>query len=149
MSKARPSTTSASSPRAAALAALGSRPDGLTAAEAAERQARLGKNTITAEKRRSVVLVFLSEFTSLMAWLLWFGGLVAFFAGQPELGIAIWAVNIINGIFSFWQEYRAERATAELKKMLAAHARVERGRVRAADPLRGPRARRHHDPRRG
>ena len=110
----------------AALAALGSRPGGLTAAEAAERQARLGKNTITAEKRRSVILVFLSEFTSLMAWLLWLGGLVAFFAGQPELGIAIWAVNIINGIFSFWQEYRAERATAELKKMLAAHARVER-----------------------
>jgi len=110
----------------AALAALGSRPDGLTAAEAVQRQARFGKNSITAEKQKSVVLVFLAEFTSLMAWLLWFGGLVAFFAGQPELGIAIWAVNVINGIFSFWQEYRAERATAELKKMLASHARVAR-----------------------
>ncbi len=102
-----------------ALDALDSRPEGLTAAEAAERQARYGKNTITAERKTPIVLVFLAEFVSLMAWLLWFGGLVAFFAGQPQLGLAIWAVNVINGVFSFWQEYRAERATAELKKMLS------------------------------
>ncbi|MGB2978492.1 MAG: cation-transporting P-type ATPase [Propionicimonas sp.] len=110
----------------AALRLLGTRREGLTAAEATIRQARYGKNTITSEPKVPVVLVFLSEFTSLMAWLLWFGGLVAFFAGEPELGVAIWTVNVINGIFSFWQEYRAERATAELKKMLASHARVSR-----------------------
>ena len=107
-----------------ALGALASRPEGLTAAEAAERQARFGRNTITAERKRPVILVFLSEFVSLMALLLWVGGLVAFFVGQPQLGVAIWAVNVINGVFSFWQEYRAERATAELKKMLSAIARV-------------------------
>ena len=109
-----------------ALAALASRPEGLTTAEAVERQARYGRNTITAERRTPVIVEFLSQFVSLMAWLLWFGGLVAFFAGLPELGIAIWAVNVINGVFSFWQEYRAERATAELKKMLATFARVVR-----------------------
>lgn len=111
---------------AEALDALASRQEGLTAAEAAERQDRYGKNTITAERKKPIVLVFLAEFASLMAWLLWFGGLVAFFAGQPQLGVAIWAVNVINGVFSFWQEYRAERATAELKKMLASFARVAR-----------------------
>ncbi len=109
-----------------ALDALASRPAGLTAAEAAERQARYGKNTITAEREKPIILVFLAEFVSVMAWLLWFGGLVAFFAGQPQLGVAIWAVNVINGVFSFWQEYRAERATAELKRMLSSYARVAR-----------------------
>jgi P-type Ca2+ transporter type 2C len=109
-----------------ALAALASRPEGLSTAEAVERQARYGPNTITVERRTPVIVEFLGQFVSLMAWLLWFGGLVAFFAGQPELGVAIWAVNVINGVFSFWQEYRAERATAELKKMLATYARVVR-----------------------
>ncbi len=112
-----------------ALRVLESRSEGLSASEVAERQGRFGRNTISAEAQRPVILVFLSEFTSLMAWLLWFGGLIAFFARQPALGVAIWAVNVINGIFSFWQEYRAERATAELKKMLAAHARVARDRA--------------------
>ena len=109
-----------------ALDALASRPEGLSTAEAAERQARDGKNTITAERKKPILLVFLGEFTSLMACLLWAGGLIAVFAGQPQLGVAIWAVNVINGVFSFWQEYRAERATAELKKMLASLARVAR-----------------------
>jgi magnesium-transporting ATPase (P-type) len=31
--------------------------------------------------------------------------------------VAIWAVNLINGLFSFWQEYRAERAAAALRAL--------------------------------
>jgi len=110
----------------ASLAALGSTADGLAAAEVASRQLRFGKNTISVEAKRPLILVFLGEFNSGMAWLLWAGGTVAFIAGQFQLGVAIWAVNLINGAFSFWQEYRAEKATAELRKMLASHARVVR-----------------------
>jgi magnesium-transporting ATPase (P-type) len=61
-----------------------------------------------------------------MAILLWIGGVVAFFADMPELGVAIWLVNIINGVFSFMQEYRAGKATEALKKMLPSYARVLR-----------------------
>lgn len=61
-----------------------------------------------------------------MAILLWIGGLVAFIAQLPELGIAIWLVNLINGAFSFWQEYKAEQATAALRQMLPTYARVLR-----------------------
>ncbi|HET7724657.1 MAG TPA: cation-transporting P-type ATPase [Propionibacteriaceae bacterium] len=109
-----------------ALTALASRPEGLTTLEVAERQARYGPNTIATERGTPVIVEFLRQFVSLMAWLLWFGGAVAFFAHQTELGVAIWMVNVINGVFSFWQEYRAERATAELKKMLATFSRVVR-----------------------
>ncbi|WP_246577765.1 P-type ATPase [Clostridium psychrophilum] len=59
-----------------------------------------------------------------MAILLWLSGIVAFMAVMPELGIAIWLINVINGVFSFWQEYRANKATDALKKMLPSYVRV-------------------------
>lgn len=100
--------------------------EGLTASEAKDRQNKYGKNVISEKKGKPVILVFLSNFISLMAILLWVGGVIAFVADMPELGIAIWLVNVINGIFSFWQEYRAGKATEALKKMLPSYARVIR-----------------------
>lgn len=61
-----------------------------------------------------------------MAILLWVGGVIAIIAQMPELGIAIFSVNLINGLFSFWQEFRASKATEALKKMIPAYARVIR-----------------------
>jgi hypothetical protein len=61
-----------------------------------------------------------------MALLLWIGGLIGFLARMPQLGVAIWTVNLINGLFSFWQEYMAEKATAALRRLLPTYARVRR-----------------------
>ena len=108
------------------FSALNSRPAGITASEALERQEKLGKNTIREKKKTPVIFVLLKNFGSMMAILLWIGGLIAFFAQMPELGIAIWFVNIINGVFSFMQEFRASKATEALKKMLSSYARVIR-----------------------
>lgn len=110
-----------------ALEMLGTGPGGLSDGEAAERQRRYGKNLIESARKRSPVLAFLSNFTHLMAILLWVAGAIAFVAGLPELGCAVWLVNIINGVFSFWQEHRASQATEALKKMLPAYANVIRG----------------------
>jgi len=50
---------------------------------------------------------------------------------MSQLAIAIWSVNIINGAFSFWQEYKAERATEAMRRMLPTNARLIRdGEVR-------------------
>ena len=108
------------------FSALETSPAGLTQHEAESRQATGGKNLIEAAKRRSPVLAFLSNFTHLMAILLWAAGIIAFLAGMPELGVAVWLVNVINGCFSFWQEARASKATEALKKMLPAYASVVR-----------------------
>ena len=99
---------------------------GLTQEEARARQERQGKNLIQTERKASPVLAFLSNFTHLMAILLWAAGAIAFVAGLPELGVAVWLVNVINGCFSFWQEYRAGKATDALKKMLPSYATVVR-----------------------
>ncbi len=70
--------------------------------------------------------LFLGNFIHVMAVLLWIAGGVALVAGLPELAIAIWAVNLINGAFSFWQEFRAERATEALRELLPSYAVVRR-----------------------
>jgi len=109
-----------------AYEALGTSPRGLTQAQAEENQKEQGKNLIDEKKKKSIILIFLSNFVHLMAILLWIGGAVAFFAGMPQLAIAVWLVNIINGVFSFWQEHRAGKATDALRNMLPSYARVIR-----------------------
>ncbi len=109
-----------------ACLALNSRISGLTAEEVTEKQATFGKNTITEKKGKPAILIFLHNMSSMMAVLLWFGGTIAIIAQMPELGIAIFLVNIINGAFSFWQEFRAGKATDALKKMLPSFVRVIR-----------------------
>lgn len=61
-----------------------------------------------------------------MALLLWVAGILAFISQTPELGWAIWAVIWINAIFSFWQEFQAEKALSALKKILPLQAKVYR-----------------------
>jgi magnesium-transporting ATPase (P-type) len=61
-----------------------------------------------------------------MALLLWVGGLVAFLAGMPQIGVAVLAVNLVNGAFGFWQEHKAEKAAEALRRILPRRARVRR-----------------------
>lgn len=105
---------------------LETRPEGLSETEVKERQNRLGYNRIIKVKGKPLVLKLLANFTHLMALLLWIGGVVGFIAKMPQLGLAIWAVNLINGVFSFWQEYKAEKATEALLRLLPPYARVLR-----------------------
>ena len=54
----------------------------------------------------------------MQALLLWVAGAFAFLAGIPELGWAIIVVILVNGVFGFFQEYRAERAVEALQELL-------------------------------
>jgi len=113
-------------PVSEAFAVVASGPEGLSNDEAQLRLQRYGSNVITKIKGKPLWLRFLANFTHVMAILLWVGGLVGFIAQMPQLGIAIWMVNIINGAFSFWQEFKAEKATEALRGLLPSYARVLR-----------------------
>jgi len=64
--------------------------------------------------------------THFFAVLLWVAALLALLAGMPQLAIAIAVVVVLNGVFAFAQEYRADRAGARLADLLPASARVLR-----------------------
>jgi Ca2+-transporting ATPase len=100
------------------IAALGSGPQGLSQAEAALRLERFGPNRLPPLRRRPIVLRLLDQMGHFMALLLWIAGGLAFASGTPQLGWAIWSVVLINGLFSFWQEFQAERALEALSRSL-------------------------------
>lgn len=105
---------------------LGTCPQGLTLVEAGERLLHYGSNALRETPGKPILLKLGANFTHLMALLLWVGGGIAFIAGMPQLGVAVWLVNVINGIFSFWQEFKAEKALTALRRMLPVQAMIFR-----------------------
>jgi len=103
---------------ATVLALVRSSAAGLTEADARERLGAVGPNALESVRRRSLALAVLEQFVSFFAALLWVAAALAFVAGMPQLGWAVLAVIIINGLFSFLQEYRAERALQALAALL-------------------------------
>jgi len=72
------------------------------------------------------------------ALLFWAAAGLAFVAGLPQLGVAIMVVVVLNGLFAFAQEQRAEHAAEELRNLLPRRATVVRDGVPvevAADDL--------------
>lgn len=99
---------------------------GLSEEEATRRLRECGPNELKKIGRTTAVALFLKNLVNLFAILLWIGGALAFIARMPELGIAIFVVILVNAAFSFWQEYKAERAVEALRQLLPSYARVIR-----------------------
>jgi magnesium-transporting ATPase (P-type) len=102
---------------------------GLSQEEAAKRLAEIGENRIARVRRKSLMLRLGANFVNLFALLLWAASGFAYLAGMVELAGAIPLVIVINAVFSFWQEYRAEKAIEALEKLLPTKTRVRRGGV--------------------
>lgn len=99
---------------------------GLNNSEVKSRQQEYGYNEIKEVKKSSFLSRFLANFTHLLAILLWIASILSFVGGMPQLGWAIILVIIVNALFSFWQEFKAEQATESLKKMLSSYVKVIR-----------------------
>lgn len=109
-----------------APAASARRACGLTSAQALEALHRVGPNVLVEAERPHWVKRFAANFTHLFALLLWAGAGLAVVGDQPALAVAIVAVIVVNAVFSFAQEYRAERAVEALRRVLPQRARVRR-----------------------
>ncbi|NLM02120.1 MAG: cation-transporting P-type ATPase [Methanothermobacter wolfeii] len=105
---------------------LGTLDSGLTVAEAEARLDKYGPNRIQEIKRKPLILLFAENLYNVLAVLLWIAGALSFLIGSYQLGAAIISVILINAIFSFWQEYEAEKATEALKRILPVMATVIR-----------------------
>jgi calcium-translocating P-type ATPase len=118
---------------AEALANLRTTAAGLTSDEAARRRQEFGANRIEHVRTEHAWRRLLHGFTHFLALILWLAAALAFVAerlepgqGMALLGAAILAVILINGLFSFWQEHRAEQALAALQKLLPHQVKVMR-----------------------
>ncbi|MFZ4626670.1 MAG: HAD-IC family P-type ATPase, partial [Rhodoferax sp.] len=125
--------TLAQLPVEAALASLKSGSGGLTSIEAARRQTEFGPNRVESVAREPLWLSLGREFTHFFALILWVAAGLSWFAerrepgqGMAQLGVAIVCVILINGVFSFWQTYRAEQALDALRRLLPQQVNVLR-----------------------
>jgi magnesium-transporting ATPase (P-type) len=109
-----------------AVSASASDLDGLTSAEAAARLADNGRNILPEPSRPSPLRELARQLTHLLAVLLWIAAVLALLAGMAELAVAIVVIVVLNGLFAFWQEYRADRSTQQLRALLPAGTRVVR-----------------------
>jgi calcium-translocating P-type ATPase len=116
-----------------AFSTLRSHPDGLSSAEGAGRLSEFGPNRIERVQSVPVWVRLVRQFAHFFAALLWCAAALAFVAdvytpgqGMRTLAVAIVAVILINGAFSFWQEDRAERTMAALQRLLPRRVRVRR-----------------------
>lgn len=107
-------------------AAVRSAPGGLGRQEAGRRLEQDGPNRIEEVRGAGLARKLVAQFVNLFALLLWAGAGLALVAGLPSLAIAIVAVIVLNGAFGFFQEHRAERAVAALKRLLPPQAVVVR-----------------------
>ncbi|HWC30132.1 MAG TPA: HAD-IC family P-type ATPase, partial [Dehalococcoidia bacterium] len=118
--------TIATAPAETRLSLLASSPAGLSETEAAARLRRFGPNQPLEPAASHQLRAFAAQFVHTLALLLWFAAGLAYAAGIPELGTAIVAIVLINGVFAFVQEYRAEQVIARLMRHVAVQARVMR-----------------------
>ena len=111
----------------ASLTLLRTTREGLSSDEAAGRLARSGPNDLPSQRGPSLPRQFLAQLFHFFALMLWAAAALAFIGGLPQLGVAIVIVIVVNGAFSFLQEYRAERAVRALTALLPEVASVRRG----------------------
>ena len=99
---------------------------GLTRAEASERLAEVGPNTLGEARATPWPVILLRQFTGLLVVILIVAAGIAAALGEIIDAVAIGLVVALNGVLGFIQEWRAETALEALRSMLASHARVVR-----------------------
>ncbi|HRD59842.1 MAG TPA: HAD-IC family P-type ATPase, partial [Nocardioides sp.] len=100
--------------------------EGLTSEEVARRRERDGPNRLPEPAHPSALRLLAAQLTHLLAVLLWVASGLALLAGMPELTVAIVVIILLNGLFAFGQEYRADRSTQRLRALLPSATRVVR-----------------------
>lgn len=119
--------------RQALLQRLKTSENGLGRDQVARRLVEFGPNELAIAAKKNYLLAYLGQYSNFFAIVLEVAALLAFVAdhydpgqGSDVLGYAILGAVIINATFTFWQEYRADKAMEELLKLMPAKVSLRR-----------------------
>jgi len=91
--------------------------NGLSADESRKRVSQYGHNRLEEKPGKSPLLIFFEQFTNILILILIVAAVISAFIGDLTDTIVILAIVLLNAVIGFFQEYRAERALAALKKL--------------------------------
>ncbi len=108
------------------LAALSSQPEGLSEAEAQRRLTEQGPNRLTPPLSEGALRKFLRQFQNLLIYVLIVAALLSWVVGHWTDGVVIFGVILINALFGYLQEGKAQSALAALRSLLKIMSAVQR-----------------------
>ncbi|GAB6137584.1 cation-translocating P-type ATPase [Halanaerobaculum tunisiense] len=99
---------------------------GLSASQAKKRLEDYGPNQLKEEAGISIGEILIEQFKNIIVILLLVAAGISFVIGDVIEAVAVLAVIILNAIFGFVTEYKAEKSVAALKEMVTTKAKVIR-----------------------
>ncbi|MFW6375934.1 MAG: calcium-translocating P-type ATPase, PMCA-type [Thermoplasmatota archaeon] len=101
--------------------------DGLTQEEVKRRQEKYGKNELEEGEKISPVKIFLEQFQDFLIWILIIAAIISFAVGHRIDSYLILTIVFANGIFGFFQDWKAEQSIEALREMASPESIVLRG----------------------
>lgn len=99
---------------------------GLSGEEAEKRLQKFGPNQLPEQKRVSPLTLLINQFSSFIVWTLIAAAFIAGFLGEWVDATAIGVIVVLNGLLGFFQEFRADKSLAALRKMATLSSKVIR-----------------------
>jgi len=105
---------------------LGSSEQGLNHIQIEERLRKYGENKLIKIERFNALKIFINQFKSFFIIILIFAAILSIIMKSFIDSIVIFAILLINAGLGFFQEYKAEKAIEDLKKLMLPEAKVLR-----------------------
>jgi P-type Ca2+ transporter type 2C len=111
------------------IKSIGTSQKGLSEEEARKRLKEYGSNELKQKENISPFQILFRQFTSSIVFILLAALVISLLIGEKLDAIVISTIVVLNGIFGFVQEFKAEKAIEALKKLTALKAKVIRNGV--------------------
>ena len=95
-----------------------------------------GENVLKEGKRKSTLMVFLSQFADLLVIILIIAAIISMLSGNAESTLVILAVILMNAVLGTVQHKKAEKSLDSLKTLSSPNAKVIRGGTKIEIPSR-------------
>lgn len=109
------------------LTKLKTTPKGLNSFESLEREKVYGKNFLPRKRPPGIITVFFRQFKSPLIYFLGIAAIVSIYVKEYSDASFIGGVLLINALIGCFQEWKAEKGSHALQKLIKIHARVQRG----------------------